>query len=196
MSSTRLSRAVSRSSAILQTEKPSVLGIYANLMTRGNVVEIIRVAREAGWRVIVGGPEPGAYAQEFLESGADFVVFGEGEATMQELLAAFRDGADRSGNVWKSTIAGTAYLDDEGCFIRTLRARRLLTLMRNPGPRVEQSICIVMSIPGETTMSRDRSTSSPRADALTNVVGAAIRSTARLTGAATRSRSWMSWNGC
>ncbi len=28
----------------LQTEKPSVLGIYANLMTRGNVVEIIYVA--------------------------------------------------------------------------------------------------------------------------------------------------------
>ena len=75
----------------LETEKPSVLGIYANLMTRGNVVEIIRVAREAGWRVIVGGPEPGAYAQEFLESGADFVVLGEGEATMQELLTAFRD---------------------------------------------------------------------------------------------------------
>ncbi|MGB0123175.1 MAG: cobalamin B12-binding domain-containing protein, partial [Silvibacterium sp.] len=75
----------------LETEKPTVLGIYANLMTRGNVVEIIRVAREAGWRVIVGGPEPGAYAQEFLESGADFVVLGEGEATMQELLTASRD---------------------------------------------------------------------------------------------------------
>src|SRR5579859_3513012 len=80
----------------LRTEKPSTLGIYANLMTRSNVVETIGVAREAGWRVIVGGPEPGAYAREFLESGADFVVFGEGEATMQELLTALRDGADKS----------------------------------------------------------------------------------------------------
>jgi len=77
----------------LQTEKPSTLGIYANLMTRSNVVETIRVAREAGWRVIVGGPEPGAYAQEYLESGAEFVVFGEGESTMQELLSALRDGS-------------------------------------------------------------------------------------------------------
>ena len=44
----------------LQTEKPSVLGIYANLMTRKNVVEILGAAREAGWRTVVGGPEPGA----------------------------------------------------------------------------------------------------------------------------------------
>src|SRR5277367_1128113 len=51
---------------LLQTENPSVLGIYANLITRKNVVEILRVAREAGWRTIVGGPEPGAYVREYL----------------------------------------------------------------------------------------------------------------------------------
>src|ERR1700693_6294455 len=100
----------------LQTEKPSALGIYADLMTRDNVVEIIRVAREAGWRVIVGGPEPGAYAQEFLASGAEIVVFGEGETTMQELLTALRDGSDKSDCDWKSKINGTAYLDDQGKF--------------------------------------------------------------------------------
>ena len=44
----------------LRTETPTVLGIYANLMTRGNVVETLKVAREAGWKTIVGGPEPGA----------------------------------------------------------------------------------------------------------------------------------------
>src|ERR1700741_4979226 len=100
----------------LQTAKPSTLGVYANLMTRSNVVEIIRVAREAGWRVIVGGPEPGAYGQEFLEWGADFVVLGEGESTMKEMLTAFRDGVERTGSAWKSKIAGTAYLDGKGVF--------------------------------------------------------------------------------
>ena len=44
----------------LQTSQPSVLGVYANLMTRKKVIEIVRVAREAGWKTIVGGPEPGA----------------------------------------------------------------------------------------------------------------------------------------
>jgi anaerobic magnesium-protoporphyrin IX monomethyl ester cyclase len=53
----------------LRSEKPSVLGIYANLMTRRNVVEILKVAREAGWKTIVGGPEPGAYALEYLQAG-------------------------------------------------------------------------------------------------------------------------------
>ncbi len=70
-----------------------MLGIYANLMTRRNVVEILKVAREAGWKTIVGGPEPGAYALEYLQAGADFVVFGEGELTVGELLESFRCGA-------------------------------------------------------------------------------------------------------
>ncbi len=84
----------------LRTEKPSILGVYANLMTRKNVVDILRVAREAGWRTVVGGPEPGAYAQEYLESGADFVVFGEGELTMEELLQSMHSGnADGCANI-------------------------------------------------------------------------------------------------
>ena len=62
-------------------------------MTRSNVVETLNVAREAGWTTIVGGPEPGAYALEYLQAGADFVVFGEGELTMEELLTALRSGA-------------------------------------------------------------------------------------------------------
>ena len=98
----------------LRNEAPSVLGIYANLMTRGNAVEIIRVAREAGWRVVVGGPEPGAYALEYLQSGAEFVVFGEGESTMEELLAALCGNTDRYESGWRSQIAGVAYLDATG----------------------------------------------------------------------------------
>jgi anaerobic magnesium-protoporphyrin IX monomethyl ester cyclase len=118
----------------LQTETPSTLGIYANLMTRRNVVEIIRVAREVGWRVVVGGPEPGAYAQEFLESGADFVVFGEGEGTMQELLTAFRDASNRSDNRWRSKIAGTAYLDDERGFHQNPPRAQIADLDAQPWP--------------------------------------------------------------
>src|ERR1700691_3865695 len=70
----------------LRTETPSVIGIYANLMTRGNAVEILRVARKAGWKTIVGAPEPGAYALEFLQAGAQSVVFGEVDLTVQDLL--------------------------------------------------------------------------------------------------------------
>jgi anaerobic magnesium-protoporphyrin IX monomethyl ester cyclase len=118
----------------LRTETPSVLGIYANLMTRSNAVEIMAVAHEAGWRVIVGGPEPGAYAQEYLEAGAHFVVFGEGEATMQELLTAFRDRADRTDAAWRSKIAGVAYLDEVHHFRQNPPRSQIADLDAQPWP--------------------------------------------------------------
>src|SRR5579859_3880657 len=75
---------------VLRQGPPSVLGIYANLMTRSNVVEILAIAKEAGWQTVVGGPEPSAYVNEYLSSGADVVVIGEGEITLEELVPALR----------------------------------------------------------------------------------------------------------
>ncbi|HKT69205.1 MAG TPA: cobalamin-dependent protein, partial [Terriglobales bacterium] len=50
----------------LEHTPPAVLGIYANLMTRPNVVKILKAAKAAGWRTVVGGPEPGSYIREYL----------------------------------------------------------------------------------------------------------------------------------
>jgi len=94
----------------LQTEQPSVLGIYANLMTRKKIVEILQVARAAGWTTVVGGPEPGAYIHEYLEAGADVVVLGEGEAAMAELLPALQAGSDTA----LQNVSGIAFLDESG----------------------------------------------------------------------------------
>jgi radical SAM superfamily enzyme YgiQ (UPF0313 family) len=114
----------------LRSEKPSVLGVYANLMTRHNVVDILRVARQAGWKTVVGGPEPGAYAQEYLEAGADVVVFGEGEITTQEVLEAFRSGD--SSAVTK--VAGIAFLDDAGVMRQTPPRAQIRDLDAQPWP--------------------------------------------------------------
>jgi radical SAM superfamily enzyme YgiQ (UPF0313 family) len=70
----------------LQTEKPTTLGVYANLMTRPNVVTIVKQAKACGWRVIVGGPEPANYPEQYLAAGADIVVKGEGELAMEAIL--------------------------------------------------------------------------------------------------------------
>jgi radical SAM superfamily enzyme YgiQ (UPF0313 family) len=113
----------------LRTETPSVVGIYANLMTRGNVVEILKVARDAGWKTIVGGPEPGAYALEYLQAGADFVVFGEGELTMQDLLEAFRANATNC-----TSIPGLAYLDANGNMLETPQRTQIANLDSQPWP--------------------------------------------------------------
>jgi radical SAM superfamily enzyme YgiQ (UPF0313 family) len=114
----------------LRTETPSAVGIYANLMTRGNVVEILKVAREAGWKTIVGGPEPGAYALEYLQAGADFVVFGEGELTMQDLLEAFRADATNSC----TSIPGLAYIDAAGNIHETVQRTQIADLDGQPWP--------------------------------------------------------------
>ncbi len=92
---------------VLRSEPASVLGVYANLMTRGNVIEILKAAREAGWTTVVGGPEPGAYTLEYLREGADFVVAGEGEVTMEELLLALRNGGRDLDK-----IAGLSFMQD------------------------------------------------------------------------------------
>jgi radical SAM superfamily enzyme YgiQ (UPF0313 family) len=116
----------------LRTEKPSVLGVYANLMTRGNVVEIFGVAREAGWKIVVGGPEPGAYTLEYLRAGADFVVSGEGEITMEELLEAIR-----SGERDFTRIGGLSWLGENGELIQGTPRGQIANLDLQPWPARE-----------------------------------------------------------
>ncbi|MGD0098390.1 MAG: radical SAM protein [Terracidiphilus sp.] len=116
-------------SRYLRSEKPSVLGVYANLMTRGNVIEILKVAREAGWKTVVGGPEPGAYTLEYLQSGADFVVSGEGEITMEELLEALRcDEPDLS------KVAGLSWLDEGSRMVQGTPRGQIANLDLQPWP--------------------------------------------------------------
>src|SRR5271156_1593032 len=114
----------------LQTETPSVLGVYANLMTRKRVIEIVRIAREAGWKTIVGGPEPGAYVREYLEWGADVVVLGEGEITMEELLPVLR----RNSVSDLSKVNGIAFLGEHGQVHQTAPRTQITNLDAQPWP--------------------------------------------------------------
>src|SRR5690242_15780056 len=82
---------------LLEQGPPATIGIYGNLLTRRNVLEIAAKARECGWRVVLGGPEPANYASEYLEAGADLVVQGEGEIVMEQILASGTDGAALAG---------------------------------------------------------------------------------------------------
>lgn len=99
----------------LRATSPSVLGVYANLMTRPNVLEILRAAKEAGWKTVVGGPEPGAYLDEYLSAGADVVVIGEGEVTLGELLPALR--ADSRSTL--AQVNGIAFRNEDGSIHQT-----------------------------------------------------------------------------
>ena len=118
---------------LLRQGPPSVLGIYANLMTRSNVIEILRVAKDAGWKTLVGGPEPSAYIDEYLEAGADVIVIGEGEVTLEELVPVLQsDSAEELHQV-----KGIAFRASDGTVVRTAPRDQIRDIDAQPWPARE-----------------------------------------------------------
>jgi radical SAM superfamily enzyme YgiQ (UPF0313 family) len=115
---------------VLRSNSPAVLGVYANLMTRPVVLKILRAAKEAGWHTVVGGPEPGAYPEEYLAAGADIVVFGEGELTLEELIPALRTG----GTEAYAAVNGIAFRGEDGRVRRTPPRAQIPDIDRQPWP--------------------------------------------------------------
>jgi anaerobic magnesium-protoporphyrin IX monomethyl ester cyclase len=106
------------------------VGIYTTLMTRRSVLEVVRAAKRHGWRVILGGPESANYTAEYLESGADAIVIGEGELTLAELLPALaRVGAHRLHEV-----PGISFRDETGAVVRTRDRAKIKDLDSLPLP--------------------------------------------------------------
>jgi len=124
---------------LLRTTPPAVLGVYSNLGTRPSVVEILKVAKEGGWQIIVGGPEPAAYIEEYLDAGADVVVIGEGEITLEELLPAL--ASIRAGKVTLAQalagVDGIAFRGEGGVTQRTPARAQIPCLDNQPWPARE-----------------------------------------------------------
>lgn len=109
----------------LRREKPAVVGLAANLMTKPTVLRMMTAARRAGARVVVGGPDPPHYASEYIAHGADVVVIGEGEQTLEALLPPLMAGdRDQLGDV--AGIAFAVSGASAGTIVRT-RSRALLS---------------------------------------------------------------------
>src|SRR5580700_438030 len=118
---------------LLQQGPPSVLGIYANLMTRPNVVEILRVAKDAGWKTVVGGPEPSAYIDEYIEAGADVIVIGEGELTLEELIPVLSSHSPEA----LRKVNGIAFRSSDGTVVRTSPRDQIRDIDAQPWPARE-----------------------------------------------------------
>ena len=101
--------------ALLSRERPRAIGIYGNLTMRPRLLQMMAAAKAAGAVVILGGPEPANYADEYLDRGADVIVFGEGECALDELLPALAGNThDRLNGV-----CGIAFRRDDGTHART-----------------------------------------------------------------------------
>ena len=90
--------------------KPDVLAIYVNLMTKLNVLEIIKFTKSNlnQTKIILGGPEIKYNANDFLNFGADYLVIGEGEETSFELIKALNE--NRFDEIIK--INGIGFIED------------------------------------------------------------------------------------
>lgn len=72
-------------------KQPKVICIYTNLMTKIEVVKLIKVLKSVKFnfpKIILGGPDVTYNIENYLKAGADFLVIGEGEETTFELYNA------------------------------------------------------------------------------------------------------------
>ena len=89
----------------LQASGASVVGFHATVICRQMVSRLIRLAKELGRTVVAGGPDPSISPEDYLAMGADYVVVGEGEFALKELLDLLTgrvqgDAGDISGLVF------------------------------------------------------------------------------------------------
>ncbi len=110
--------------------KPGLVGIYCNMMTKQNVLKMLHLCKQAGATVILGGPEPVSYARQYLNIGADIIVVGEGEVTLEELIPHLA----RHGRSHLHTIPGIIYLDDQAQLVTTPARPLIKDLSTQPWP--------------------------------------------------------------
>jgi anaerobic magnesium-protoporphyrin IX monomethyl ester cyclase len=69
-----------------------LVGISTDSTRHNKAMEIARRAKQAGSIVVMGGPHPCYVDEEVLASGwVDFIVHGEGEVTLVELIRALEE---------------------------------------------------------------------------------------------------------
>ncbi len=127
----------------LEQEPPQVLAVYTNLMTKLNVLRLIRHVRStdalSGTRIVLGGPEVRNHAENFLRHGADLIVVGEGEETMLDIVRRLQErGAGISNSELAAGIDGCIALDDRGELSQSPERRLLRDLDELPVPARHQ----------------------------------------------------------
>lgn len=114
----------------LLVTKPSIVGLYTNLVTKVNILSIFHFIKQnlPETIIILGGPDVRYNAENYLRHGVDYIVMGEGEQTM---LALVQHIVHQQGEL--SAIAGVAYLRD-GALVQNAEREKLKNLDDLPLP--------------------------------------------------------------
>ncbi len=105
--------------------RPPIVALYTNLMTKLNVIEIVRFIRSQAslqnTLIVLGGPDVTHNIPNYLATGADLIVIGEGEQTMlsvAELAVHFTaeipSAFFRNIHATFNHVSGLAYLLEDG----------------------------------------------------------------------------------
>jgi anaerobic magnesium-protoporphyrin IX monomethyl ester cyclase len=102
--------------------QPRVVGLGVLSTVLASALELAAIAHERGCTVLMGGADPTARPDSYLEDRVeghcpvDIVVVGEGEETILELMANLRGAPDA---LPLHQIQGLVYRDEEGQIVRT-----------------------------------------------------------------------------
>lgn len=126
--------------AALDRERPRVAVLYEDnfnylskmclLRMRQAAFTMIRMARERDCVVVVCGSDATDHTDRYLAQGAHFVLLGEGEQTLGELLDRLSGRSDAP----YSSILGLAFLSPDGTMVRNARRPDLRQLDELPFP--------------------------------------------------------------
>lgn len=114
----------------VKRERPSVVGIYVNMMTKRNALKMLKFCKRQNIYVVLGGPDPPYYAQDYLDFGADIVVQGEGELTLEELIPHL----SQHGLTQLDDIQGIIWKDDTGKAVTNFARPQIQDLSAHPWP--------------------------------------------------------------
>ena len=125
--------------AVLYEDNFNYLSKMCLLRMRQAAWAMIAAARRLGCTVIVCGSDASDHPEDYLDYGADFVLVGEGEATLIELLESLegRSGVAVTDISDISNILGLAFRDAAGSLVRTPRRPVLTDLDALPLPSWE-----------------------------------------------------------
>lgn len=113
----------------LAEHDPDVVCIASLVTLRPAALRLARLAGEWGATVIVGGPDPTAEPDAYLDEPAiDLVVMGEAERTLVQLLAA------RGASDGFTSVPGVAYRRQDGAVVQNPAQDPILELDELPWP--------------------------------------------------------------
>jgi NADPH:quinone reductase-like Zn-dependent oxidoreductase len=81
---------MAESARAIAERRPPVVGLNCNMMPRRNVIKMAAFCKSRGITVVLGGPDPANYLDEYLAHGADLIVDTAG--SLGQSIAAVRIG--------------------------------------------------------------------------------------------------------